>query len=144
MMRDHPFGVGWNRVVEIYQKNYSPPEDGAAAIATNDYLMIGTQLGWPGLICFVAYATLCLGVGNNRNDKTRNRKSEIGITKACRASALSMLMAFWFDGGLFKLATGTVFWILLELGKKHSMVGPHCRVISDGQRVVATNLLGDG
>ena len=32
IMRDHPFGVGWNKTVEIYEKNYSPPEDGAAAI----------------------------------------------------------------------------------------------------------------
>jgi hypothetical protein len=59
MMRDHPFGVGWNKAVDVYQKNYSPPEDGAAAITTNDYLMLGTQLGWPGLLCFVAYAALC-------------------------------------------------------------------------------------
>ncbi len=35
---------------------------------------------------------------------------------ACRAGALAMLVAFWFDGGLFKLATAAVFWILLELG----------------------------
>jgi hypothetical protein len=27
-----------------------------------------------------------------------------------------MLVAFWFDGGLFTLATGTVFLVLLELG----------------------------
>jgi hypothetical protein len=35
---------------------------------------------------------------------------------ASRAGALAMLLAFWFDGGLFKLATAAVFWILLELG----------------------------
>jgi hypothetical protein len=35
---------------------------------------------------------------------------------AFRAGALTMLVAFWFDGGLFKLATASVFWILLELG----------------------------
>jgi len=35
---------------------------------------------------------------------------------ACRAAALAMLVAFWFDGGLFTLATAAVFWILLELG----------------------------
>ncbi len=35
---------------------------------------------------------------------------------ACRAGALAMLVAFWFDGGLFKLATAAVLWILLELG----------------------------
>jgi len=60
MMRDHPLGVGWNRAVEIYAKDYSPPENGAAAISTNDYLMIGTQLGWPALSCFVAYVGLAL------------------------------------------------------------------------------------
>ena len=32
-----------------------------------------------------------------------------------------MLVAFWFDGGLFKLATASVFWILLELGSKAEM-----------------------
>jgi hypothetical protein len=35
---------------------------------------------------------------------------------ACRAGALALLVVFWFDGGLFKLATASVFWILLELG----------------------------
>jgi hypothetical protein len=34
----------------------------------------------------------------------------------CRAATLATLTAFWFDGGLFKLATAAVFWILLELG----------------------------
>jgi O-antigen ligase len=43
MMRDHPFGVGWNKAVEVYQKNYSPPGDGAAAITTNDYVMMQTR-----------------------------------------------------------------------------------------------------
>ena len=38
MMFDHPFGVGWNRAVETYARDYSPPEGGAAAITTNDYL----------------------------------------------------------------------------------------------------------
>jgi hypothetical protein len=36
---------------------------------------------------------------------------------ACRAGATVLLVGFWFDGGLFKLATGATFWILLELGR---------------------------
>jgi O-antigen ligase len=32
---------------------------GAAAITTNDYLMIGTELGVPALVCFVGYVGLC-------------------------------------------------------------------------------------
>jgi hypothetical protein len=34
----------------------------------------------------------------------------------CRAGAMVLLVGFWFDGGLFKFATGSVFWTLLELG----------------------------
>lgn len=39
------------------------------------------------------------------------------LRAACRAWAIVLLVGFWFDGGLFKLATGSVFWILLELGR---------------------------
>ena len=82
MMRDYPFGAGWNRAVDIYQKNYSRPENGAGAIITNDYLMLGTQLGLPALLCFVAYVGLALK-GERRKEKAEtlqqigNRKSEI-------------------------------------------------------------------
>jgi hypothetical protein len=71
MMWDHPFGVGWNKAVETYDKNYSPPENGAVAITTNDYLMLGTQLGLPGLICFLAYVGLAL------KGESRKQKAEI-------------------------------------------------------------------
>ncbi len=39
----------------------------------------------------------------------------------CRAGAIVLLVGFWFDGGLFKLATGSVFWILLELGRSEAV-----------------------
>jgi prepilin-type N-terminal cleavage/methylation domain-containing protein/prepilin-type processing-associated H-X9-DG protein len=109
--------VGWNQAVAIYDKNYSPPEGGAVAIITNDYLMLGTELGLPGLLCFVGYVGLCF---RNRPHLTQigNRKSEIGNQMACRAGAVTLLVAFWFDGGLFTLATAAVFWILLELGSE--------------------------
>ena len=42
---------------------------------------------------------------------------------ACRAGALMLLVAFWFDGGLFTLATASVFWILLELGNEKAESG---------------------
>ena len=117
IMRDHPFGVGWNKAVETYQKKYSPPEGGAAAIATNDYLMLGTQLGIPGLACFVAYVALCFRKCPHLTlVLSPPAGSGEGIKIACRAGTLAMLVAFWFDGGLFKLATASVFWILLELG----------------------------
>jgi len=134
IMRDHPFGVGWNKAVAVYEKNYSPPENGAAAITTNDYLMLGTQLGLPGLVCFVAYVALCFK--RNRPHLTLTLSPPAGsgdgiagmspvtchpsLQTACRAGALAMLVAFWFDGGLFKLATAAVFWILLELSQIRS------------------------
>ena len=145
MMWDHPFGVGWNKAVETYKKNYSPPEGGAAAITTNDYLMLGTQLGLPGLICFVSYVALCCNLETALTspwslDSAAVSKAGCGgfspsaarpcdtpgepagdtpaLLYACRAGALAMLVAFWFDSGLFKLATAAVFWILLELGSE--------------------------
>ena len=44
---------------------------------------------------------------------------EASLRVACRAGAVVYLVAFWFDGGLFKLATASVFWILLELGAEN-------------------------
>jgi hypothetical protein len=38
------------------------------------------------------------------------------LRAACLAGALVLLVAFWFDGGLFKLPTAALFWVLLELG----------------------------
>lgn len=123
MMRDHPLGVGWNNAVSVYDKDYSPPEGGAAAITTNDYLMIGTELGLPGLICFVAYVWLCFRRSRPHLTLTLSPPaagSGEGIRSACLAGAVVLLVAFWFDGGLFELATTAVFWILLELGGSNS------------------------
>jgi hypothetical protein len=147
IMRDHPLGVGWNQAVSVYEKKYSPPENGAAALTMNSYLMLGTELGLPGLICFVAYVALCFRVrphlvaADVRRLHLKSAASEpphvggyslAGATPggtpgapadetsalrcACRAGALVLLVAFWFDGGLFDLPTAAVFWVLLELG----------------------------
>ena len=105
MMRDHPFGVGWNKAVSIYEKSYSPPENGAAALTMNSYLMLGTELGLPALLCFIAYIFFKFKA---------NVADSLQVT--CRAGAIVLIVAFWFDGGLFTLATAGVFWILLELG----------------------------
>jgi O-antigen ligase len=40
------------------------------------------------------------------------------LPRVCRAAAIVLLVGFWFDGGLFKLPTATVFWILIELGRE--------------------------
>ena len=110
IMRDHPLGVGWNNAVKIYGEKYSPPEGGPGALTTNDYLMLGTELGIAALICFVAYCALAL------RGKCRIENETGRIQAACRAGAIVLLVAFWFDGGLFNLPTAAVFWVLLELG----------------------------
>jgi O-antigen ligase/polysaccharide polymerase Wzy-like membrane protein len=111
IMRDHPLGVGWNNAVGAYAKSYSPPEGGAGAITTNDYLMLGTESGIAALLCFVSYVALCL------RGKLMLGNEEGRIQAACRAGAIALLVGFWFDGGLFKLTTASMFWIFLELGR---------------------------
>jgi len=125
IMRDHPLGVGWNQAVATYNKYYSPPEGGAPALTTNSYLMLGTELGLPGLLCFVAYVGLQLKTESRKQkaeslsiERTRtgscNKASQLRCT--CHAGVIVLLVTFWFDGGLFDLPTVAVFWILLELG----------------------------
>jgi O-antigen ligase len=119
MIRDHPLGVGWNHAEEWYEKDYSPPKDGALAITTNDYLMMGTQLGLPALFCFIAYIWLAF----RRGVKARCRTSISSVTchfpvrAASRAGTLGMLVVFWLDSGLFRLPSAATFWILVELGE---------------------------
>ena len=107
----------------------------------NDYLMLGSTLGVPALLCFLMYVGLCL----TRPMEDRGRRTEDGppsnnhgprttdhgppctdhriliadcwLKAVCRAGAVVLLVGFWFDGGLFKLATAAPFWILLELGR---------------------------
>ena len=113
-MRDHPFGVGWNNATKMYSDSYYPPEGVPGGITTNDYLMIGVELGIPALVCFVSYVALCL------RGRCRIENEECGIQAVCRAGAIVFLVTFWFDGGLFTLATASVFWILLELGNSNA------------------------
>ena len=42
------------------------------------------------------------------------------LVLALGAGAIVLLVGFWFDGGLFRMATAIPFWILLELGATES------------------------
>ena len=131
IMRDHPFGIGWNHALGLYDGYYSPPEDGAAAITTNDYIMIGSELGISALLCFVVYIAFCYRntpkfqmlegwrpeIKFTRQDPEAYSHAQSEALRAtCLAGALVFIVAFWFDGGLFKLPTAAMFWVLLELG----------------------------
>jgi hypothetical protein len=143
LMAEHPwFGAGWNRPGPFYERFYlSSRLNESSAIERNDWLMIGAAIGTPALFCFVMYVWLSLtqsagcAVRNEERADCRNvdhRMSEdIGeklrdrerLKIVCRAGAMVLLVGFWFDGGLFELATGSVFWILLELGREDLPIG---------------------
>ncbi|HWD91199.1 MAG TPA: O-antigen ligase family protein [Verrucomicrobiae bacterium] len=132
MMTERPWlGFGWEQAETIYKKKYSPPQlDDGLAIRTNDYFMLGIATGIPAFICFVVYAGLSLkkrlpileaerlgvDLDNGFSTRLQNLLKLEWAEAVCRTAALVLLVSFWFDGGLFKLGTGSVFWILLELG----------------------------
>lgn len=122
MLADRPwFGFGWNQPERVYSALYCPAKvQESMAIELNDYLMLGTTLGVPTLVCFLMYVWLSL-TGRSPIPNGQSQIAEGEWMKAvCRAGAVVLLVGFWFDGGLFKLATGATFWILLELGREEA------------------------
>jgi O-antigen ligase len=122
---EHPWlGAGWNQPEPLYEHYYILPKTAdSAAIQMNDYLMLDSTLGIPALFCFGMYIWLSL----TQKSETKIQNSELSssilhppsstfLAITCRAGAIVLLVGFWFDGGLFKLATAFTFWILLELG----------------------------
>lgn len=62
MMADRPwFGFGWNQPEPAYEELYRAPKLAEGmAVQLNDYFMLGTTLGVPALLCFLAYVWLSL------------------------------------------------------------------------------------
>lgn len=131
IMAEKPLlGLGWNRSERVYDQFYrSPKVEEGAAIQLNDYFTLGTTIGIPALVCFVAFIGLSLfrksEVGSQKPEAPPGESGLRSLTSdraclrsTCRAGAIVLLVGFWFDGGLFKLATGAVFWMLLALGKE--------------------------
>jgi O-antigen ligase len=138
------FGFGWNQPERVYDAYYRPAKvDEGMAIQLNDYLTVGTTLGLPALLCFATYVGRCLvrNAGQRESEvqslvpqvqSPEDGQERTGLPATptldfghwtldhgavCRAKAVVLVVGFWFDGGLFKLATGATFWILLELGR---------------------------
>ena len=148
MMADKPLlGFGWNQPQRVYDQFYRTPKvDEGAAIQLNDYFTLGTTLGIPALACFVAFIGLSLT--RNPEHETRNTQtaalrpltSDLWLPSVCRAAAIVLLVGFWFDGGLFKLATGATFWILLELGRE-AILGPGLLEVAPNANQIETRSL---
>jgi O-antigen ligase len=120
MMIDRPLaGFGWGQAETDYNKKYLPSKlEEGAAIEMNDYLMLGISAGAPALICFVVYLALSFRrkpAGSNPSLNVHH--PPFSIFTACRAGAIVLLVGFWFDGGLFKLSVGPIFWMLMELSR---------------------------
>lgn len=102
---DHPgLGVGWNNVETEPIWNTGP--DGALAAQLNDYLTLAVSMGLFGFLSFLAYVCFSL----------RSVKPKSTSTRAVIAQAASvvLMVAFWFDGGLFKLAISGLYWVLMS------------------------------
>jgi hypothetical protein len=110
-------GAGWNRPEQLYEYYYLPPRltDGAA-IEVNDYLMLGSTLGLSALFCFGMYLWLSLTNQSERRVGGQRFPDADRLQSASVAGTIVLVVGFWFDGGLFNLATASTFWILLEMG----------------------------
>jgi hypothetical protein len=129
MMADKPvFGFGWNQPESVYMEYYRPIDVAEGmAIQVNDFFTLGTTLGLTALLCFIAYVGMSFisKVGSGIQDEMKGQSgySEPGsdqttlIQTTCHASVIVLLVGFFFDGGLFKVALAVPFWILLELGR---------------------------
>ncbi len=126
MMAEKPcLGLGWNQPESYYGHYYSASKlDGTAAIQLNDYFMLGAALGAPTLFCFGMYLGLTFAGRSKFKAQSSNFEIQNSDTQelewhkaVCRSGELALAAGFWFDGGLFKLPTAAMFWILLELGR---------------------------
>ena len=144
MMATKPwFGFGWNQAEETYDKLFKPSKVVEPnAIVLNDYFMIGMTLGLPALACFVGYVSLSLrpksrnrkpgAMGLEREygrPKLEDQRREAGLIQrgkwlrvVCRAGVVVLLVAFWLQRGVFFLALGVPFWVLLELGMEEDPI----------------------
>ena len=125
------FGAGWDKPLQLYESYYLPSKvDEPAAIETNDCLILAASLGVPAFCCFGM--SICLFLAREAPSTNRakfGKRAGMNIKQgaqmvagnhmaaACSWGATILLVGFWFDGGVFKLASGSTFWILLLLAK---------------------------
>lgn len=137
MIADKPFfGYGWNGPVRVQGELYRNPKlDDVLAVQLNDYFLLGATLGISALFCFVAFVGLSLSpkskaqsLKSETDSGLRPPASDFGLPVICRSAAVILLVGFWFDGGLLKLATEATFWILLALGSVEEVDGSQLRV----------------
>lgn len=119
MMKDRPLlGFGWNQVEKNYTDLYRPPKlSESSAISLNDYFVLGVTLGLPALVCLLGLIGWRFASGHRTYFARRDAFSPVDWQMAvCRAALLAPLLGFFVEKGIFYIALGGPFWILLELG----------------------------
>lgn len=111
------FGTSWSHADLICEDYYTPSKlNESINFQINDYFVLGTTLGVPALFCFGMYLWLSLKENSHSGISNPEQRKVNWLQATCRAGAIVLLVDFWFDGGLFKLAMASTFWALLELG----------------------------
>ncbi len=151
MMLARPIiGFGWGKAEEVYSKEYRAARlEESAAIQMNDYLMIGISAGTPALVCLLIYLLLTgFQVSGFKFQVRQGKTLHLGLKPSdflptvCFAGAIVGMVGFWFDGGLFKLPTATVFWVLLELCRRRGVEAECLTPMPTGGESVRASRLG--
>ncbi|MDW7980203.1 MAG: O-antigen ligase family protein [Verrucomicrobiales bacterium] len=144
MIRDSPL-TGYADPTVTYDQLYSSPRpDQPGAMQLNDVLMLALWFGMPALLCFAVSIGLYLGCGSVTTPRgpafpVRPGQAEderagaecsdcavqpdaaraLWILQSTRgAEDIALLEGFWFNRGLFVLATGALFWTFLMLAHR--------------------------
>ncbi|MDW8381176.1 MAG: O-antigen ligase family protein [Verrucomicrobiota bacterium] len=171
MIRDSPV-TGYAAPTVTYDQLYSSPRpDQAGAMQLNDVLMLALWFGMPALLCFAASIGLYLGCGSGTAPRAPAFLGRPGLAEAEQAgadfsddgvqpdavralwilqgtsgaAAIVLLVGFWFNRGLFVLATGALFWTFLMLAHRPGtgiLPGPakSSLWLEEGRRLVLTAL----
>jgi dipeptidyl aminopeptidase/acylaminoacyl peptidase len=119
MMGDRPLlGFGWNQVERTYADAYQPRTlSESSAISLNDYFVLGATVGLPALLCLLGYIGWKFASGHRAYFCGEGMISLMDWQMAvCRAAFVVLLLGFAVEKGIFYIALGAPFWILLELG----------------------------
>jgi hypothetical protein len=127
MVGDRPFsGFGMTGVERNYENYYRPIRVEESAMQMNDYLLLATSFGLPASIGLMTCLWLIFSRAGlpaqclTKQDTSISLPSNGGfpLSALCGSAALVLAVAFWLDGGLFKLSTASSFWILFGLMRR--------------------------